>query len=81
MRVIDIRHWLDQTRTGPAVPRLKRKVNKPGEIITYATSKIAGIPVDSPPKCWRRPGRKPCNGQLEIHLDETTGEILPCLQG
>jgi hypothetical protein len=44
MWVINIHHWLDETKSAPAVPRLKRKANKPGEIITYATSKIAGIP-------------------------------------
>jgi hypothetical protein len=66
MWVIDIRHFLDDTQTGPAVPRLKFKVKKLSEIITYATSVAAGIPVDQTPKCWRRPERKPCEGHLDI---------------
>ena len=75
MWAIDIRHWLDETKSGPAVPRLRRKADKLGEIIAYATSEVAGIPIDSLPKCWRRPKRKPCIGILDIHLDETTGQI------
>jgi hypothetical protein len=27
MWVIDIRHWLDETQSGPAVPQLRLKVN------------------------------------------------------
>ena len=38
MWVIDIRHWLDETQSGPAVPQLRLKVKKLGEIIIYATS-------------------------------------------
>jgi len=75
MWVINIQHWLDETKTAPAVPRLKLKVKKMAEIITYATSAAAGLPADSVPKCWRRPGRKPCEGILDIHLDETTNQI------
>jgi hypothetical protein len=75
MWVIDIRHWLDGTRTGPAVPQLKSKVKKISEIITYATSIEAGIAVDTPPKCWRRPKRKPCKGQLEIGLNHNADQI------
>ncbi len=33
MWVIDIRHWLDETQSGPAVPQLRLKVKKLGEII------------------------------------------------
>ena len=75
MWVIDIRHWLDEEMTGPAVPRLRLKVKKLSEIITYATSTAAGMATDSTPKCWRRPERKPCKGLLDIHLDETANQI------
>jgi hypothetical protein len=75
MWVIDIRHWLDETRTGPAVPQLKSKVKKLAEIITYATSVNVGISTDAHPVCWRRPKRKPCKGSLDIYLDQTTGHI------
>ena len=68
MWVIDIRHMLDDNQSGPAIPRLKLKVQKLGEIITYATSKEVGIFVGFPPMCWRRPSRKPCRGVLEIDL-------------
>ena len=47
MWVIDIRHWLDDTQTSPAVSQLKSKVKKISEIIAYATSVEAGISVDS----------------------------------
>jgi hypothetical protein len=75
MWVIDIRHWLDNAQTGPAEPQLKFKVNKIGEIISYATAEAAGIPVKDSPKCWRRPKRKPCNGHLDIRMDESAEQI------
>ena len=75
MWVIDIRHWLDNDKAGPAVPQLKFRVKKLSEIITYATAEAAGIPVEKPPKCWRRPKRKPCKGNLNIQMDESTERI------
>jgi len=35
MWMIDIRHWLNEQKNGPAVPELKLKVKKLAEIITY----------------------------------------------
>ena len=70
MWVVNILHWLDETKSGPAVPQLNLKVKKLSEIIVYATSAAAGIQTESAPKCWRRPQRKPCKGELDIDLDE-----------
>ena len=75
MWVINIQHWLNETRSGPAVPQLRLKVKKLGEIITYATSITARITMESTPKCWRRPNRKPCKGELDIILDQASGQI------
>ena len=75
MWVIDIRHWLDESLTGPGLPQLRLKVKKLGEIITYATAIEAGIPVDVRLRCWRKPQRKPCAGELEISLDTNTEQI------
>jgi hypothetical protein len=75
MWVIDIRHWLDETQTGAAAQRLKFKVKKLSEIITYATCVAAGIPVDQTPKCRRRLARKTCQGDLDIRLDQNAGHI------
>lgn len=75
MWVINIQHWLDETRSGPAVSQLKLKVKKLSEIIIYATSVAAGMPTESIPKCWRRPKRRPCKGELDIELDQTSGQI------
>ena len=75
MWVIDIRHWLDETQTGPGATQLRSKVKKLTEIIAYATSIDASISVDTMPKCWRRPNRKPCKGQLDINLDPATDQI------
>lgn len=72
---INIQHWLDETKTGPAVPRLKTKVKKLSEIITYATSELVGISTDSAPRCWRRPGRKSCEGILDVFWDPDTDGI------
>jgi hypothetical protein len=75
MWVINIQHWLNETKSGPAVPQLRLKVKKLSEIITYATSGAAGIPTESNPKCWRRPKRKPCKGELDVKLDQASGQI------
>jgi hypothetical protein len=75
MWVIDIQHRLDETQTGPAVPQLKSKVKKITEIITFATSIGSGISIDSQPKCWRRPKRRPCKGMLDIQLNPAAGQI------
>ena len=76
MWYIDIRHWLDDTKTCAAVPQLRLKVKKITEIITWLTSDLMDMPVGPPPKCWRRPGRKPCTGILDIFLDPETGQIV-----
>ena len=75
MWVIDIRHWLDETQTEAALPQLRNKVKKLTEIITFATAVEAGVPTYYPPKCWRRPKRKPCKGKLDIELVPETGQI------
>jgi hypothetical protein len=75
MWVINIQHWLNETKSGPAVPQLRLKVKMLSEIITYATSVAAGIPMESIPNCWRRPKRKPCKGELNIDLDLNSGQI------
>lgn len=75
MWVIDIRHWLDDTNSGPAVPQLRLKVKKLSEIIMYATSRSSNVLTEAAPKCWRRPNRKPCKAVLDIELDESRGQI------
>ena len=76
MWYINIQDWLDETRTGPGTPRLKSKVKKLAEIITWLTSDMVGIPVGSPPRCWRKPGRKPCPGILDVSFNPDNGQIV-----
>ena len=40
------------------------------KLITYTTTVAIGLPVDNPPKRWRRPKRKPCKGVLEIGFEQ-----------
>jgi len=68
MWIIDIRHWLNEEKSGPAVPQLKSKIRKLAEIITYATSRDRGLPVGKAPRCRRRPRRKPCNAFCRFNL-------------
>ena len=68
MWVIDIRHWLNESQDGPAVPQLKKKVEKLEEIIVFATSVESLVPVSHYPKCDKRPGRKPCKGRLDVKM-------------
>ena len=75
MLVIDIRHWLDETYSGPALPQLKLKVERLCVIITYATSLANDIQATIIPRCRRRPKRKPCNEVLDIELNESIGQI------
>ena len=70
MWVIDIRHWLNAEQTGPGVPQLRLKVEKLTEIITYATARDRDLVTGGPPKCWRRPNRKPCTGRLNVQFTE-----------
>ena len=51
MWVIDIRHWLNEEKSGPAAPQLKLKVKKLAEIITYATSRDRGLAAGEAPRC------------------------------
>lgn len=67
MLIVDIRHWLNDSLTGPAVPELKNKVNKLGKIISFATD-LNGNPP--PLKCSCRSGRKPCPGELVVLIVE-----------
>lgn len=75
MQVVDIRHLLDESLTGPELPTLKFKVQKLTEIITYATAKQAGVSVDVLPRCWREPKRMPCVGELQTSINPDTNEI------
>jgi hypothetical protein len=68
MWVIDIRHWLNESQDGPAVQQLKKKVEKLKEIIVFATSVKSRFPVKAFPKCDKRPGRKACNGRLDVEM-------------
>ena len=79
--VIDIEHWLNETQDGPAVPRLKLKVNKMKEVIIYATSVLANLKPESAPKCWKRPKHKPCTGEMDAWVcdaDEIQWECSVC---
>ena len=69
MWMIDIRHWLNEQKDGPAVPQLKLKVRKLAEIIAYATLCDRGLYTGKAPRCWRRPKRKPCKGILQIQFE------------
>jgi hypothetical protein len=75
MWVIDIRHWLSENLLDAGLPQLRFKVKKLGEIITYATAIEAGIAIDVQLRCWRKPKRKPCPGELEISLNPDTDQI------
>jgi hypothetical protein len=68
MRNINIQHWLNETKSGPAAPDLRLKVEKITEIIIYATS-LSETQTGEPPTCRRRPKRKPCKGNLIINFE------------
>ena len=75
MQVVDIRLLLNESLTGPVLPRLKFKVQKLTEIITYTTAKEAGVSVDFLPRCWREPKRMPCVSELETSINPDTKQI------
>lgn len=66
MFAIDMTDWLNKLFSDTAPPPLKVRLKKLAEIITYATSNMAGISFYHQPRCWKRPDRKPCRDVLEI---------------
>ncbi|OGR06667.1 MAG: hypothetical protein A2511_15485 [Deltaproteobacteria bacterium RIFOXYD12_FULL_50_9] len=70
MWYIDIRHWLNDEKTGPGAPQLKSKVVQLAKIITFATARDSDLLTGDPPKCSRRPNRRSCKGRLNIHFTE-----------
>jgi hypothetical protein len=68
VRIVNIRHLLDDTQSRPALTQFSFKVKRLGQVITYATAVAAGISVDFRPMCSRRPKRQPCQGMLEVEL-------------
>jgi hypothetical protein len=75
LRVIDMQDWLARLFSGEAPPRLKVRLGKLAQIITYATAKDAGISVDFQPGCWKRPNRTTCRGVLGIKWVLATDQI------
>lgn len=72
---LDIRHWLNDSLSGPAVPQLGYKVKWLGSVITYVSGVLAELPEGERPRCWRRPGRKPCPGRVRVDWDPETEDI------
>ncbi len=67
MLIVDIRHWLNESLTDPAVPELAGKVAKLGEIISFATD----LNGDPPPvHCSQEHNGLPCPGELVILIVE-----------
>jgi hypothetical protein len=78
MWLINMRHWLNQQKDGPAAPQVKVKVKKLTEIIVYATACRSGMATGEAPKCWRRPKRKPCKGILQIRIEKNVSIYWRC---
>lgn len=70
MLVINIQHWLNETKSGPTVPNLRIKVEKITEIIMYATSLLSEAQIGKPPTCRRRSKKKPCKEELIISFEQ-----------
>ena len=73
--VIDIQDWIDRLFSDNQAPRLNVRLRKLADIITFATAKSAGIPIDCVPACWKRPGGKACRGLLRVKLVPEKDEI------
>ena len=74
--ITDLTHFLTDdgsitTITGPA-RRLGEFLSK---IVLRATRETMDESTNPIVKCRRRPGRKPCPGEIEINLDHESGEI------
>jgi len=76
--VTDPWHFLDEhglipdKLPGPA----RRLILFLGRIIEEASLKPPGEAVETSPKCFRRPGRKPCPGKILAHRERQEGSIL-----
>ncbi len=68
MWTIDIRHWIDEETEEAAAPQLIPNVIGLKELISFATSKAAGMETELP-KCWH-PENPDCEGFLIAEIVE-----------
>ncbi|MBK6734331.1 MAG: SEC-C domain-containing protein [bacterium] len=74
LTIADLRHFLPKPgrSTGATLPRVARHLQS---IVEVASSVASATPVPTPIPCRRRPGRKPCPGELLAHQDAARGDI------
>lgn len=73
MIVSDLEHFLDLPTDVPG-PAL-RLANRLGRIVSAATAGDVGEPWTTAIRCERRPGRRPCNGFVEVVRPEPEAPI------
>lgn len=75
--ISDLRHFLDKDgaiapKAGPA----KRMADYLTRIVMDATTSLHSVSIDAVVRCRRRPGRRPCPGEIETDIDSETSQIV-----
>jgi len=74
--VTNMQHFLDEDGTiGPKLGPARNLAEYIGLIVTSVTVQMEGLSFPPVP-CRRRPGHKPCIGEVDAFLDWETGEII-----
>jgi len=75
--VIDLTHFL--TKEGAIAPMpgpARRLAEFLGSVVVDATTMLSEHELGNPVKCRRRPGRKPCPGEIETDFEPETDAIV-----
>ncbi len=72
--ITDIEHFTDSG--GEPIPAPARRLSEYlGSLIQAASVRPSGHPDDTPVRCRRRPGRRPCSGFIRVHRSDVPAEI------
>lgn len=75
--VTDLRHFLtEEGAIAPTPGAATRLAEFLGRIVVDATSPPSAQCSGHPVRCTRRPGRKPCPGEIESDLEPEDGTIV-----
>lgn len=75
--ITDLSHFLAADGSiGPKAGPVKRLADYLTKIVADATTTSATIEAPTVVRCRRRPGRKPCDGEIETDINPETEQII-----
>jgi hypothetical protein len=72
--ITDLTHFLEDGRLPPELPGPALRL---AEYLGRIVAAVTGVPPDDPlgVRCRRRPGRRPCSGEIEGYIVPESNEI------